>query len=62
MPVEAASKAPTIDTEIPKPALTLPRTKPIVSRSSSANFDLSNITPIKINNGTAISKSLVIIP
>jgi len=62
IPVDAANKAPTIDTDIPKPPLIFWKTLSIFSKSSSATFDFSNIVPIKTNSGTAIRISFVIVP
>ena len=60
MPVEAAISAPTMATEKPSPPRTRPNSLPIVSSSSSATFERSSITPMKMNNGTASRISLVI--
>ena len=62
IPVEAASRAPTIETEMPSPPRRLPNSWPIVSSSSSATLERSSITPMNTNSGTAISTSLVITP
>ena len=62
MPVEAASSAPTTDTEMPRPPRRLPNSRPMVSSNSSATLERSSITPMKTNSGTAISNSLVIAP
>ena len=62
MPVEAANKAPTRITEMPSPPRILPNNSPIFSNKSSAMRERSNIVPMKINNGTAISTSLRIVP
>ena len=62
MPVLAASKAPTKITERPSPPLKPEKKSDILSRSSSATFDFSNNTPIKINKGTAIKVEFVITP
>ena len=62
MPVEAASSAPTIVTDMPSPPRRLPNSFAISSSSSSAIFAFSRIAPIKMNIGTAISVELVIAP
>jgi hypothetical protein len=62
MPVEAASSAPTIDTEIASPPGIAPNTRPIASSSSSAIFERSSMIPMKTKRGIAISTSLVIVP
>ena len=62
MPVLAASKAPTKITERPRPPLKPEKKSDILSRSSSATFDFSSNTPIKINKGTAIKVEFVITP
>ncbi len=61
-PVEAASSAPTITTEMPSPPRMLPKSRPIVMRSFSAIPDRSSITPMKMNKGTATSTSFVMKP
>ena len=62
MPVEAASRAPTTETEMPSPPRSLPNSWPIVSSSCSATFERSSMTPMNTNSGTAIRISLVITP
>jgi len=62
MPVEAASSAPTSDTETAKPPRTLPNRRPIASSSSGAMRDFSSIMPMKTKRGMAISTSLVMVP
>ena len=62
IPVEAASSAPTTETEMPSPPRRLPNSWPMVSSSSSATLERSSITPMNTNRGTAISTSLVITP
>ena len=62
MPVEAASRAPTTETEMPSPPRSVPNSWPMASSSSSATLERSSITPMKTNSGTAISTSLVITP
>ena len=57
MPVVAASNAPTITTEIPKPPGTDPKSCAIVTNKSSATLERCSIIPIKINNGIAIRVS-----
>ena len=62
MPVEAASRAPTTETEMPRPPRSVPNSWPMASSSSSATLERSSITPMNTNRGTAISTSLVITP
>ena len=57
IPVEAASKAPTAITESPMPPRNPPKRRPMASSSSSATFERSSITPMKMKSGTAISTS-----
>ena len=61
-PVEAASSAPTITTEIASPPRIVPNSWPIVSSSASAIFERSSTAPMKMNSGTATSTSLVMRP
>ncbi len=46
MPVEAASTAPTMMTDMASPPRIRPNSRAMVSRSSSASPDFSNISPI----------------
>ena len=62
IPVLAASRAPTIITEIPKPPFTFLNKEAIESKRFSAILDFSNIIPININIGIATKVSFVIIP
>ena len=62
MPVLAARSAPTKMTEMPSPPLKPEKKSDILSKSSSATFDFSSNTPIKIKRGTAIKVEFVIIP
>merc|ERR1711991_318879 len=62
IPVDAAIKTPTNKTEYTRPPRIFPQSLDMFSRSELAIPDFSNITPIKINRGTAIKVSLVIIP
>jgi hypothetical protein len=62
IPVLAANNVPTITTEMPRPPFTLWNKDDIDSKRFSAILDFSNITPIKINIGIAISVSFVIMP
>jgi len=62
MPVDAASRAPTITTEYPSPPRSEPNSSPMVVSSASAIFERSSITPMKTNSGTATSVSFVIVP
>ena len=62
MPVEAASRAPTMLTEMPRPPRKVPNSRPMLSSSSSATLERSSITPMKTKSGTAISTSLVMVP
>ncbi len=62
MPVEAASSAPTITTEYPKPPRRRPNRRPMRSSRFSAMRDCSSITPMKMNIGSASNTSLVITP
>ncbi len=62
MPVEAASNAPTIMTENPRPPRSRPNNNPMVPSNCSANFERSNITPMKMNNGTATNTSFNMTP
>ena len=57
IPVEAASNAPTAITESPMPPRRPPKRRPMASSSSSATFERSSITPMKMKSGTAISTS-----
>ena len=61
-PVEAARRAPTKITEIPKPPRTFPKSLPIVSSNSSAILERSSMTPMKTKSGTETNTSLVIKP
>ena len=58
MPVEAASSAPTMTTENPKPPRSEPNSRPMRSSRSSAMRDCSSITPMKMNSGIASSTSI----
>ena len=58
MPVVAANKAPTKITEIPSPPGIGPNNCPILINKSSAILDFSNMIPMKMNNGIAMSVSL----
>ena len=62
MPVEAASSAPTINTEIPRPPRSRPNSRPIESSSSSATRDFSSMIPMKTKSGTASSVSFHMAP
>ena len=62
MPVEAANRPPTRQTEIPSPPPKLPQSWAMVSSRSSAIFERSSTTPIKTNSGTAIRVSLDMMP
>jgi hypothetical protein len=62
MPVEAASSMPTKMTDRPSPPRRRPNSRPMVSRSSSAIFERSSITPMNTKSGTATSSSLTITP
>ena len=62
MPVLAARRAPTTITEMPRPPVLFPRPLAIADKSSSAILARSSVTPIRINNGTATSVSLVMVP
>jgi len=62
MPVVAASSAPTMTTDTAKPPRIFPNKRPMVSNKSSARPDLSSVTPIKINKGTASKVKLFIVP
>ena len=62
IPVLAANKVPTMITEIPKPLFKFPNISDIDSKSFSAIFDFSKITPIKTKRGTATKVELVMIP
>ena len=62
MPVLAASNMPTIITAMPNPPLMPRMTSSMVCSRFSAILDFSSITPIKINSGTAINISLLIMP
>ena len=55
IPVDAASNAPTITTEIARPPLSFPNKKAIVRNICSAMPDFSSIIPMKTNKGTAKS-------
>jgi hypothetical protein len=61
-PVDAASSAPTAMTEKARPPRRVPKTCPMVVSSSSAMFERSSTVPMKMNNGTATSTSLVMKP
>ena len=61
-PVDAASSAPTITTEMPSPPGRWPKTLLMVVSSCSAMPERSSITPMKMNSGTATSTSLVMKP
>ena len=54
MPVEAANRPPTMQTETPSPPRKGPHSRAIVSSRSSAIFERSSTTPIKTKIGTAI--------
>jgi len=62
MPVEAASKAPTMMTEMASPPRRGPNIKVIISSNSSAIPDRSKMSPIRTKRGTAIRVILVINP
>ena len=62
IPVLAASKAPTIIIDIDNPPIIPLKAFAIFSSIFAAIPDLSRIVPIKINNGTARSVTLFIIP
>ncbi len=62
MPVDAPSRAPTTTTDIASPPFRRPNSRPMVSRSSSANPERSSITPMKTNRGTAARVTLVMRP
>jgi hypothetical protein len=62
IPVDAASSAPTITTEYPRPPRSDPNSSPMVVSSASAIFERSSITPMNTKSGTATSVSLVIVP
>ena len=57
-PVEAASSAPTMMTEKPRPPRMLPKSRPMVVSRASAMPDRSSSTPMKMKSGTATSTSL----
>ena len=61
-PVEAASRAPTMITENASPPRNGPNSWPMVVSKASARPDFSRMRPMKMNNGTATSTSLVIVP
>ena len=61
-PVEAASSAPTMITDRPRPPRILPNTLPIVISRDSAMPDRSRMTPMKMKSGTATRTSLVMKP
>ena len=56
IPVDAANKAPIIVTDIVSPHLTFCINIDMDSNNSSAILDFCNMTPIKTNKGTDISK------
>ena len=62
IPVEAANRQPTTETEMPRPPRNLPNREAIASSRSSATRDRSSITPMKMNRGTATRISLVTMP
>ena len=62
IPVDAASSAPTTLTAMPSPPRSRPISSAMVSSSASASFERSSITPMKTNNGTAMSRSFVMMP
>ena len=62
MPVLAASSIPTSTTEMARPPRKRPSNAAMLSRSSSATRDFSRITPIRMNRGTAISVTLLMVP
>ena len=62
MPVEAASRAPTMVTDIPSPPRSVPNSLPIDVSNSSATLERSSMTPINTNSGTAMSTVFVIVP
>ena len=62
IPVLAAKSIPTTTTDIARPPLKPLNNLDKLSSRFSARLDFSSITPIKINNGIAISVALSIIP
>jgi len=46
MPVEAASSAPTIETDTASPPRTVPNSRPIASSNSTAIFERSSMIPM----------------
>ena len=58
MPVVAASRVPTKTTDIPRPPGIGPNNWAMVTSRSSAIFERSNIIPMKMKSGTAMSVSL----
>src|SRR5262245_15287554 len=62
MPVDAARMAPTTTTEIAMPPRRCPKSRAIVSSSSSAMPDFSRATPMKTKSGTARRVKFVIVP
>ena len=62
IPVDAANRAPTIITEIPRPPALLPNSFPIASSNLKAMFDFSSMTPINTNRGTATKVSAFMTP
>ena len=62
IPVDAPKRAPTNTTEMARPPFIRPNSSPMVSRRSSASPDLSSMTPMKTNRGTARRVTLVITP
>ena len=62
IPVDAASSAPTTLTAMPRPPRMRPISSAMVSSSASASLERSSITPMNTNSGTAISRSLVMMP
>ena len=59
MPVDAASRAPTMVTDMARPPRSRPNRRPISSSRASAIFDRSSMTPMNTNSGIAIRTSLV---
>ena len=62
IPVEAARMAPTTTTEIAMPPRRRPKSRAMVSSSSSASPDFSSATPMKTKSGTASKVKFVIVP
>ena len=62
IPVLAARRAPTMTTDRPNPLFIRPKSFAIEVNRSSATFDFSMMTPMKMKSGTAIKVALVMTP